>query len=100
MYEKIFSNAKAMSLDDLVKHAESIGLSSEKFRECLDSGKHAAEIRKDIAEGRKASVRGTPSFLLGLTNPDDSKLKATKLLRGAVPYARFKDAIDSLLALE
>jgi protein-disulfide isomerase len=98
MHAQIFANRKAMSLDDLKQHSIAIGLDQQKFQQCLESGKYTAEIRNDMAEGGKAGVRGTPTFFLGLTGTDDSKVKATKMLRGAVAYSNFKTAIDDLLS--
>jgi protein-disulfide isomerase len=98
MHARIFINNKAVSEQDLLQSAEAIGLDSAKFQECLSSGRHASEIRKDLSEGQKAGVRGTPSFFLGLTTSDHSKIKATKMLRGAQPYSSFKRDIDSLLS--
>ncbi len=44
-------------------------------------------------------MRGTPTFFLGLTDPEDAtKIRATKALRGAQPYAVFKQTIEALLA--
>ncbi len=44
-------------------------------------------------------MRGTPTFFLGLTDPaDPTEIRATKVLRGAQPYALFKQAIDELAA--
>ncbi len=69
------------------------------FSECLDGGKYAQRVRKDLADGAKAGVRGTPTFFLGLTDPEDAtKIRAVKALRGAQPYALFKQAIDELVA--
>jgi protein-disulfide isomerase len=51
-----------------------------------------------MAEGRKGGVRGTPTFFLGRTEPNDSKIKVLRVIRGAQPYASFKEAIDSLLS--
>ena len=62
MHERIFENNRALALKDLKGHAETIGLNLEEFQECMDSGKHESEIRKDLAEGKKAGVRGTPTF--------------------------------------
>jgi predicted DsbA family dithiol-disulfide isomerase len=100
MHDRIMENPKAASVDDLTKHAEAIGLNMDSFKSCLDSGKHTAAIRKDMSEASKAGIRGTPSFLIGLTDPKDSKVTATKMLRGAVPYAQFQSALDELLASE
>jgi len=67
-------------------------------RQCLDSGKHAAEIRRDIEDGLKAGLRSTPTFSLGSTDAGDASIKVLRMLVGAQPYARFKDAIESILA--
>jgi predicted DsbA family dithiol-disulfide isomerase len=50
-----------------------------------------------VAEGTKVGVRGTPSFLLGLTEADGT-VKATKLIRGAQPFPVFQQQINVLLA--
>lgn len=98
MHNRLFANQKALGLKSLSGYADAIGLDLPIFEECLSSGKHEAEIREDMAEGVKAGVRGTPSFLLGLTGPNASKVKATRIIRGAQPYSRFKQVIDRLLA--
>lgn len=97
MHDKLFANQQALKPEDLVKHAETLGLDTAKFKECLDSGKHAEEIKKRMAEGKKAGVTGTPAFLIGYIEPD-GKVKATKKVSGARPYAAFKTVIDELLS--
>ncbi|MFQ5902498.1 MAG: DsbA family protein [Candidatus Binatia bacterium] len=98
MHDRIFTNQRTLEAKELSEHAGSIGLDLSTFEQCLNSGKHATEIRNDMAEGVKAGVRGTPTFLLGLTEPNgSSKVKATTIIRGAQPYTRFKQVIDSLL---
>ena len=99
MHDKIFANQKAMEPKDLSEYAKAIGLDVSKFQQCLDSGKYAEEIKKEMAEGQKAGVTGVPAFFIGLTDPNNPKtLKATKKLVGAQPYAKFKETIDSLLS--
>jgi protein-disulfide isomerase len=98
MHDMLFENQKAINPEDLVKYAESLGLDMPKFKECLDSGKTADEIKKDMAEGQKAGVSGTPSSLIGWVQEDGKSVKAVKIVKGAQPYAAFKDAIESLLA--
>jgi protein-disulfide isomerase len=99
MHDRLFLNQKAMGLKDLVNHAQALGLDMPKFQLCLDSGKQTSEIRKDMADGQKAGVRGTPTFFLGMTEPNDPKLKARAII-GAQPYTIFKTALDSLLSSE
>lgn len=98
MHDRLFSNQKAQSSQDLPLHAQALGLDMSVFQQCLESGRHAAKIREDVAEGRRAGVRGTPTFFLGLTQPNDSKVKALRVIRGAYPYSTFQQAIDSLLS--
>ena len=97
MHNQLFANQKKLRPKDLSAYAETLGLDRSVFESCLNSGKHAAEIRKDIDTGVKAGIRGTPSFLLAYTESDPSKVKAVRMLRGAQPYRQFKDAFDQLL---
>jgi protein-disulfide isomerase len=99
MHDQIFANQKAMEPKDLSENAKTIGIDVSKFQQCLDSGKYAEAIKKNRSEGQKAGVTGAPGFLLGYTDPNKpNTVKATKMLKGAQPYAKFKEAIDSLLS--
>jgi len=97
MHDRLFANQNALSPEALSKHAEALGLDTTQFKECLDSGKHAAQIKAAMAEGQKAGITGTPGFLLGFIE-SDGKVKATKKISGAVPYANFKATIDEMLS--
>jgi len=97
MSGQLFANQKALAPDALLMHAEVLRLDSTQFKVCLDSGKHAAQIKAAMAEGQKAGITGTPGFLLGFIEAD-GKVKATKKISGAVPYANFKTTIDELLS--
>ena len=98
MHDRLFAHQSALTLADLPGHADALGLDPERFQSCLNLGRHAAQVRRDLAEGQKAGVTATPAFFLGLTTPNSSTLKVTRTLRGAKPYAAFKEAIDALLA--
>jgi protein-disulfide isomerase len=98
MHARLFANQQTLGPKDLPQHAQALGLDTPKFQGCLDSGNYATAIRKDLAEGQKAGVTGTPGFFLGVTDPNDQKVKVSRVLKGAQPYAAFKDAIDSLLS--
>jgi predicted DsbA family dithiol-disulfide isomerase len=98
MHDKLFDNQKALNPEDLVKHAEALGLNMDKFKKCLDSGKYENEIKKDTAEGQKAGVTGTPSSLLGWIAADGKTVKAVKIVKGAQPYQKFKEEIEELLS--
>jgi protein-disulfide isomerase len=99
MHDQLFANQNALDPKKLSEYAKKIELDIPKFEQCLDSGKYAEEIKKDMAEGQKAGVTGVPAFLMGVTDQNNPKtLKATEKIVGAQPYAKFKETIDSLLA--
>jgi protein-disulfide isomerase len=100
MHERLFANQSALGPTDLRGHADGLGLELEKFQRCLDGGRQGAAIRRDLAEGEKAGVRGTPAFFLGPTDPGESQLRPTTMIVGAQPYAIFRKAIDSLLEMD
>src|SRR2546425_292389 len=76
-------------------HAQALGLNPQPFGQCLDGGKYAAEIRKDLEDGQKAGVRGTPTFFLGLTDAKTGQLRPVKMIVGSQPYTSFKEAIET-----
>lgn len=98
MHDILFENQKALHSEDLEKYAQTLGLDMSKFKECLNSGKHAEKIKKDMAEAQKAGISGTPSSLIGWVQDDGRSVKAVKIVKGAQPFAAFKETIDSLLA--
>jgi protein-disulfide isomerase len=97
MHDRLFENQKALGQEDLVRYAEAVGLDVAKFKSCLDSGKHAAEVNASMAEGQKAAITGTPSFLIGFIETD-GKVRAVRKIVGSQPFASFKSVIDELLS--
>ena len=88
-HDILFANQQALTPEDLVKHAETLGgINTAKLKAALDSDKHKASVQADIDAVNKAGARiGTPSFFIN-----------GKLLQGAQPYPAFKQAIDKALA--
>ena len=98
MHDRLFAGQPALAPPQLITYAHALGLDSGKFEACFNSDAHAAQIRKDISEGEKAGVAGTPTFFVGPTIPNSPTLKVANTLVGAKPYSAFKEAIDALLA--
>jgi protein-disulfide isomerase len=98
MHDELFANQKALKPTDLPEHANSIGLDKTKFQQCLDTGENASSIRKVMAQAAEAGVTGTPTLMVGLLQPNSSKVKVLRTLKGAQPFAAVKDAIDNALA--
>jgi protein-disulfide isomerase len=99
MHDQLFKNQSALAGDHLAVHAGAVGLDVQRFQRCLDSNKYTERIRQDLAEAQQVGVRATPSFLLGIIEPNGTGVKVTKMIAGAHPYAVFKEAIDSLLSV-
>jgi protein-disulfide isomerase len=98
MHDALFNDQKAKTDDAFKAMADSIGLDAAAFDTCLSGTKFDAQIKADQAEGQKLGISGTPSFVMGLTDPKDSSVvHLTKFIRGAQSYTSFSAAIDELL---
>ena len=98
MHDLLFQNQAALAPEQLPGYAKSLGLSEAGFSRCMESGQFAAGIKKDIADAGTVGITGTPTFLIGVVQPGDGRVKVVKKLVGAKPYEEFKAAIDSTLA--
>lgn len=67
--------------------AKEVGLDVAAFEKCFDGGKYKAAVEKDIEEGKRAGVTGTPAFFVN-----------GRLLSGAQPLDAFVRVIDDELA--
>lgn len=99
MHQRLFTHQEELGSKDLLQHAKMLALDSSKFTRCLDSEESATRVRKELAEGEKAGVKVTPTFLLGLTEPNNPKITVQNMIVGAKSYSSFKEAIDSLLGV-
>src|SRR5437016_14413864 len=61
----LFENSNDLSVQALKRYAIKVPLNADEFNACLESGKYAGEIEKEIAEGSQAGVSGTPAFFIG-----------------------------------
>jgi len=64
MHDLLFEKQRALKRDDLMKYAMELQLDLEKFASALDSGETAKAVERDLAEGRKHGVTGTPTMRL------------------------------------
>jgi protein-disulfide isomerase len=98
MHDAMFADQKANTDEDFNRMAAGLGLDMDAFTACLGGDKFMEQIRSDIVEGQALGVSGTPSFVVGLTDPKDpNKVNVTKFIRGAQPLPAFQAAIDELL---
>ena len=98
MHDALFNDQKANKYEDFKAMASTLGLDSGTFDTCLESGKFDAQIKVELAAGQELGISGTPSFVVGLTDPKDpDKVHLSRFIRGAQPYASFAANIDELL---
>jgi len=85
-HDRLFQNQSTLDASSLKVHAKALGLDGSKFNQCLDSGKYAGEVQKDLEDGRSYGVTGTPTFFIN----------GRKIL-GAQPYPTFQRVIEEEL---
>ena len=62
-HDQLFATTK-LEKDDLFEYARIVKLDEKQFGSCLTSEKYKADIEKDLQDGRKAGVTGTPGFFI------------------------------------
>lgn len=83
----LWDRQQDLKRESLLALAKSLSLKEDDFTKCLDSGKQADEIQKDIRDGSTAGVSGTPAYFIN-----------GRFLSGAQPFEAFKEIIDEELA--
>jgi len=87
MHDAIFERGVSGGVTSFKSYASDIGLNTQKFNECLDSGEMAAEVKKDMADGAALGIGGTPGFIIN-----------GQLVSGAQPFENFRQIIEAELA--
>ncbi|MGD9573203.1 MAG: Na+/H+ antiporter NhaA [Thermoleophilia bacterium] len=64
MHDRLFQHQDALGPDDLVGHAEAIGLDVPRFIDELEKGVHGPRVREDVASAEASGVSGTPTFFV------------------------------------
>lgn len=95
IHDLLFKHQDQLTDEDLKRYGKEAGLFMNDFNFCLESGKNAGEIRKDIQDGKRAGVTGTPSFFVGVTRQDDRILGT--FIKGTKPFSTFKAVIEEKL---
>ncbi len=69
MHDKIFSDYRNMNQASFEKWAGEIGIDVEQFKADMQSPETMALITDEMKQAQKASVRGTPTFLINGKKP-------------------------------
>ncbi len=82
MHDRLFEHQDALSDEDLVAHADALGLDVERFARELADGARAPKVRQDFVSGVRSGVNGTPCFYINGVR-DDGQYDLASLL-GAI----------------
>jgi protein-disulfide isomerase len=85
-HDKLFAAPPKSSPEIFKALAKEVGLDGT-FETCFDGGKYQADIKKDIEEGNRVGVTGTPAFFIN-----------GRLISGAQPLEAFARIIDDELS--
>lgn len=85
-HDKIFENQRSIGNENLKQFAADLGLDTNQFNECFDSGEFRQVVQDDYAQGDKLGVNATPAFFIN-----------GRFLSGAQPFEAFKEIIDEEL---
>ena len=94
MHERLFDSA-ALERVNLTRHASELALDPGRFGACLDSTETEAAVRRDLAEGERLGVKGTPAFFVGREQPDGS-IRLFRRVNGAGSFELFSDEVKRL----
>jgi protein-disulfide isomerase len=91
-------NAPSASEKDVTSLAQTIGLDTEKFNQCLLSEKYLVNIQRSVAGAKKMGLFGTPAFLIGAISEDSDFVMVKRVLVGTESYESMKSILDELMA--
>jgi protein-disulfide isomerase len=86
-HDALFGNKQKLEPAQLKEHARVLKLDVARFDQCLDAGEQAAAVQRDLAQGQRLGVAGTPSFLIN-----------GHFLSGAVKYSTLREIVEQQLA--
>ena len=86
-HDKLMAGGTDASPEKLKEYAKELELDAGAFEQCLASGKYRAAVQKDVDEGTRLGVNGTPAFFIN-----------GRMLSGAQPTDAFAKVIDEELS--
>lgn len=84
-YDAVFAMSDELSAATLMSVADTIGMDTEQFERCIESGYYANDVADDTSDGAKAGVVGTPTFFFN-----------GQKVEGSIPFTIFNQIIDAM----
>src|SRR5438128_7028564 len=86
-HDVLFASPPQAAADDLRRYAEPVGLDVPTFERCVSAGTHRDRVQRDIDEGTRLGLNGTPAFFIN-----------GEFVSGAQPLESFARVIERELA--
>ena len=86
-HDRLFESQGALDVASLKTYASELGLETEAFTACLDSGRHASRVERDLEIGSGYGVSSTPTIFVN-----------GRAVVGAMPYESFVEIIQEELS--
>jgi Na+/H+ antiporter NhaA len=64
MFDRLFAHQDRLDPEDLLEHAEELGLDMVRFTRDLGSGEFQQRVREDVASAQASGATGTPTFFV------------------------------------
>jgi len=97
-YHDLLYNSQESQIDNgwanserLKAFAFSLGLDTELFDSCLDSGKYSKRVQYNISEAKRHGAKATPTFII--VGPNNQQ----EQFQGGQPYGTFKQILDNMI---
>jgi len=74
----LFRNQSSLKPEQLKQYAQVLGLDRAKFDAALDSGRLADKVARDVADGERIGVNGTPTFFVNGRRASDATYETLK----------------------
>jgi protein-disulfide isomerase len=74
----LFRNQSALGVDKLKQYATELGLDRTRFDSSLDGGKFTEKVQRDIVDGRKLGINGTPTLYINGKRVSDTSYETVK----------------------
>lgn len=75
---KLFSNQSALDVEKLKQYATDLALDRSKFDAALDSGKFKHHVQRDLHDGNRVGIRGTPTLFINGREVSDRSYEGLK----------------------
>jgi protein-disulfide isomerase/transcription termination factor NusB len=74
----LFNNQNALGVDQLKQYATKLGLDRAKFDAALDGGTLTDQVRRDVIDGERVGVNGTPAVFVNGKRVSDHSYESLK----------------------